>query len=61
MPRQIIDTETSRPAYQRRRAATFIVIALAVLALAAGGWLLWDRYVGAHAPAAPTIQGNSVH
>ncbi|HTX60268.1 MAG TPA: hypothetical protein VMH02_11420 [Verrucomicrobiae bacterium] len=35
MPRQIIDTESSRPAYIRRRIATFVVWAAVLVAVAA--------------------------
>jgi hypothetical protein len=50
VPRQIIDTESSRPAYVRRRIATFVVTAAVVLAIAATAWFLWGRYAvaGAH-------------
>lgn len=52
MPRQIIDTESSRPAYNRRRLVTFVVTILIVAALAAGGWLYWSHASQA-VPAAP--------
>ena len=42
-PRQIIDTESSRPAYVRRRITTFIVALLIVLGLAAGVWAYWTH------------------
>jgi hypothetical protein len=38
MPRQIIDTESSRPAYQRRIAIQWIVIAVLVLGVALAGY-----------------------
>ncbi|HEU5479835.1 MAG TPA: hypothetical protein VFU90_08395 [Candidatus Tumulicola sp.] len=50
MPRQIIDTESSRPAYVRRRVTTFVITAVVVLAIVAAAWFLWGRYAvaGAH-------------
>lgn len=50
VPRQIIDTESSRPAYVRRQIATFIVVALVVLAIAAAAWFLWGRHAPAGTP-----------
>ena len=42
MPRQIIDTESSLPAYQRRRTRTFVAAFIVVaLALAGAAWLYW--------------------
>lgn len=38
MPRQIIDTESSRPAYQRRLAFRWIVVAVVVLIAALAGF-----------------------
>ncbi len=46
MPRQIIDTESSRPAYVRRRVTTFVVIAIVVLALAAVAWVIFRSHAG---------------
>jgi len=43
MPRQIIDTESSRPAYVRRRVTTFVVIATIVILTALAVWLFWGR------------------
>jgi multidrug resistance efflux pump len=40
LPRQIIDTESSRPAYVRRRARRFVVTLVVVVALVVAGWLL---------------------
>jgi hypothetical protein len=58
MPRQIIDTESSRPAYVRRKIRTFVVIAIIVIAAVVAAWFSWKNHV---APAAPTrsSQGNS--
>ena len=44
MPREIIDTQSSRPAYLRRRITTFIVVAVIVLALIVGGWAYWGHH-----------------
>lgn len=44
MPREIIDTQSSRPAYLRRRITTFIVVVVIVLALGAGGWAYWGHH-----------------
>ena len=46
MPRQIIDTESSRPAYVRRRVTTFVVIAVIVAALAAVAWVIFRSHAG---------------
>lgn len=40
MPRQIIDTETSRPAYVRRRAIGWVVWLIIVLVVVVGVWLV---------------------
>jgi hypothetical protein len=45
MPRQIIDTESSRPAYVRRRVSTLVAVLIAAAALAAGAWLLWGHHL----------------
>ena len=60
MPRQIIDTESSRPAYVRRRVTTFVVIAVVVLALAAAGWFLMRNHAAAPVET-HAVQGNSSH
>jgi hypothetical protein len=58
MPRQIIDTESSRPAYERRRLATFVTIAILVVAFIFGlGWKLRSH---AGAPVPVSAPGNSV-
>jgi hypothetical protein len=46
MPRQIIDTESSRPAYVRRRGTTFVVIAVVLVALAAVAWVILRSHAG---------------
>jgi hypothetical protein len=60
MPRQIIDTESSRPAYLRRRITTFVVIAVIVLALAAAGWFWMRNHSGVPVPVR-SAPGNSSH
>jgi hypothetical protein len=60
VPRQIIDTESSRPAYIRRRVTTFVAIAVVVLALAAAGWF-WMRNHSAAPVETRAIPGNSAH
>ena len=42
MPRQIIDTESSRPAYQRRLFVRWVVVAVLLLAAAFAG-LSWMK------------------
>jgi cytoskeletal protein RodZ len=42
MPRSIIDTESSRPAYRRRLLVRWIVIAVLMLAALAVGVWLWQ-------------------
>jgi hypothetical protein len=46
MPRQIIDTESSRPAYIRRRVTTFVVIGVLFVALVAVAWLIFRSHGG---------------
>jgi hypothetical protein len=41
MPRQIIDTESSRPAYVRRRVTTFVVTLAILLLIAAAAWVIF--------------------
>jgi ribose/xylose/arabinose/galactoside ABC-type transport system permease subunit len=52
MPRQIIDTESSRPAYVRRRTRRIVVSALIFLLLVAAIWFLAHRAVGQETRAA---------
>jgi hypothetical protein len=49
MPRQIIDTESSRPAYVRRRIFTTVAYAIGGAILAVAVWALW-----AHSAVHPT-------
>lgn len=46
MPRQIIDTESSRPAYVRRRARRWVISLLIFAAIVAAIWFLAHRAVG---------------
>ncbi|HEX3368751.1 MAG TPA: hypothetical protein VHS56_04170 [Candidatus Cybelea sp.] len=43
MPRQIIDVESSRPAYERRRLRRIIIFVAIVLIVAAAVWFLAQR------------------
>ena len=52
MPRQIIDTESSRPAYQRRRLRRLIVTLLLLAVLVTACWLLARHAWGQESPAA---------
>jgi hypothetical protein len=60
VPRLIIDTESSRPAYVRRRITTFVVTAVVVLAILAAGWFWMRNHWAAPAGVRP-IPGNSAH
>lgn len=46
MPRQIIDTESSRPAYERRRMRRLLLSLLVFVLLVAAIWLLAHRASG---------------
>jgi ferric-dicitrate binding protein FerR (iron transport regulator) len=46
MPRQIIDTESSRPAYERRRMRRLLVSLLVFVLLVAAIWFLAHRASG---------------
>lgn len=46
MPRQIIDTESSRPAYVRRRILTFVVAVLVLAAVAGVAWAIFRSHAG---------------
>jgi hypothetical protein len=46
MPRQIIDTESSRPAYVRRRVTTFVAIGVVLAVLAAVAWAIFRSHAG---------------
>jgi hypothetical protein len=52
MPRQIIDTESSRPAYARRRIRRWIVTLLVLALLVVACWLLARRAWGQETRAA---------
>jgi hypothetical protein len=42
MPRSIIDTESSRPAYRRRLLVRWIIVAVLVLGAIAAGYHFWQ-------------------
>ena len=44
MPRQIIDTESSRPLYVRRLVVTYVVVILAVIVLLAAAYVIWSSH-----------------
>jgi len=46
MPRQIIDTESSRPAYVRRRVLTFVVVLVVAAVLAGVAWAIFRSHAG---------------
>jgi hypothetical protein len=46
MPRQIIDTESSRPAYVRRRTRRVVMSLLVFVLLVAAIWFLAHRAIG---------------
>ncbi len=52
MPRPIIDTESSRPAYERRRTRRLLVLVLVVVLVAAAVWFLALRAHGQESRAA---------
>ncbi|HEY1654344.1 MAG TPA: hypothetical protein VGF86_04435 [Candidatus Tumulicola sp.] len=45
MPRQIIDTESSRPAYVRRRLVSLAAAILAIAAAAGVAWVAWAHHL----------------
>lgn len=61
MPRSIIDTESSRPAYERRRARIAIVILVAFGLLATGGWFAIVHHAVHNSHPVPVVQGKSAH
>jgi hypothetical protein len=58
VPRRIIDTESSRPAYVRRKILTFVVVILLAITVASVAWFSLKNHNPA---AAPSTQGNSAH
>jgi hypothetical protein len=52
VPRQIIDTESSRPAYERRRTRRILLSVLIFVAIVAAIWFLAHRAVGQETRAA---------
>ena len=55
MPREIIDTATSRPAYIRRRIIATVLYVLIVAAVLAGAFVYWEHH---HVPGNSAKQGN---
>jgi hypothetical protein len=56
VPRQIIDTESSRPAYERRRVRRFLVMAVLFMLLLAACWFVLQR---AHAQESRPSEGSA--
>jgi hypothetical protein len=54
MPRQIIDTESSRPAYHRRLVVRWLIVVLVLLVAALIGLRLWQAH-------SPRIVTGAVH
>ena len=54
MPREIIDTASSRPAYIRRRIITAVLYVVLVVALAAAAFVYWEH----NRPGNSAKQGN---
>jgi hypothetical protein len=55
MPRQIIDTESSRPRYVRRLIVTWVVLAIVVAILVVAAFAAYGRFAGpAHPQAVKT-------
>lgn len=54
MPRAIIDVESSRPAYVRRR---LVSAAIAIVVLLLLAWLVWE--IAEHMGHPATVPGNS--
>lgn len=44
MPRQIIDVESSRPAYVRRRVTTWVVVVVVAVVVAVAAWAVWGHH-----------------
>jgi hypothetical protein len=42
MPRQIIDTESSRPAYRRRLTVRWVIIAFLIVLAFLAAWHFWQ-------------------
>jgi peptidoglycan/LPS O-acetylase OafA/YrhL len=57
MPRQIIDTESSRPAYQRRRFRRLVGAVLLLILLVAACWFV--LYRPAHAQESRAAEGSA--
>jgi hypothetical protein len=55
MPREIIDTASSRPAYIRRRIITAVLYVVLIVAVVAAGYVYWEHH---RAPGNSARQGN---
>jgi branched-subunit amino acid ABC-type transport system permease component len=58
MPRQIIDVESSRPAYVRRRIRRLLLVIIVVVLVAATVWFLARTARGEESHAAAGTQGR---
>jgi uncharacterized membrane protein len=59
MPRQIIDTESSRPQYVRRLVITWVVLVLVVAVLIIAAFAVYGRFERpAHPSALPSAAGG---
>lgn len=56
MPRQIIDTESSRPRYVRRLAVTYAVWIIVLALLAYGAYVLWVHHQASRGGNAPSAR-----
>lgn len=45
MPRQIIDTQSSRPAYVRRLTLTWVVVIAVAVVIAIAGYTIWRGHL----------------
>lgn len=63
MPRQIIDTQSSRPAYIRRNVIAAVLVILIVAAGLLAGYVLWGRTPALHplGPAVPAAPFSPRH
>jgi len=58
MPRQIIDTESGRPAYRRRLALRWVIVAVLLLAAVLVAFRLWQNTRPRLPAAASFVQEN---
>jgi hypothetical protein len=61
MPRQIIDTESGRPAYRRRVALRWIIAIVLVVVAAAAAFELWQSTRPRLTTGAAAAQGKIAH